>query len=177
MDEMRWQDQQSAEQWDAWLKFARTLSKAKKVNTSLGAEDYASQSIEILLQQEKKPVNVEGWLALTIKRQYIHRFRKIQARGGASTRELSDEDWEKEMISHAVGSPSLLVRVKESVSEVLDQLNLKEKEILILAAAGYDNHDIAMHLGYKNNKIVATRLGQIEQKVKTALNLNDLNPN
>jgi hypothetical protein len=108
MDESRWQDQQSAEQWDIWLKFARTLSKAKKVNTSLGAEDYAAQAIEILLQQEKKPVNVEGWLALTIKRQYIHRFRKIQARGGASMRELSDEDWEKEMISHAVGSPSLL---------------------------------------------------------------------
>jgi FixJ family two-component response regulator len=62
------------------------------------------------------------------------------------------------------------------VNELLDKLNLKEKEILILAAAGYDNHDIAMHLGYKNNKIVATRLGQIEQKVKTALNLSDLNP-
>ena len=177
MDEIRWQDQQSAEQWDAWLKFARTLSKAKKVNPSLGAEDYAAQAIEILLQQVQKPVNVEGWLALTIKRQYIHRFRKIQSRGGASMRELSDEDWEREMIVHAVGSPSLLVRVNESVSEVLDQLNLREKEILILAAAGYDNHAIAMHLGYKNNKIVATRIKQIEQKVKKALNLNDLNPN
>ena len=92
-------------------------------------------------------------------------------------RELSDEDWEREMISRAAGSPSVLVRVKESVGELLDVLNLKEKEILILSAAGYDNHDIAMHLGYKNNKIVATRLGQIEQKVKTALNIEDLNPN
>ena len=80
------------------------------------------------------------------------------------------------MIAHAVGSPSLRIRVNESVNELLDKLNLKEKEILILSAAGYDNHDIAMHLGYKNNKIVATRLGQIEQKVKTALNLSDLNP-
>ncbi|MFM7985811.1 MAG: hypothetical protein ACKPKO_41500, partial [Candidatus Fonsibacter sp.] len=79
-------------------------------------------------------------------------------------------------ITRAVGSPSVLVRVKESVSEVLDVLNLKEKEILILAAAGYDNHEIAMHLDYKNNKIVATRLKQIEQKVKKALNLEDLNP-
>ena len=177
MTRSRWQDEVSQEQWDAWLKFARSLSKAKKVNTSLGPEDYAAQAIEILLQQEKKPANVEGWLALTIKRQYIHRFRKIQARGGGSMRELSDEDWEREMISRAVGSPSLLVRVNESVGELLDKLNLKEKEILILSAAGYDNHDIAMHLGYKNNKIVATRLGQIEQKVKTALNIEDLNPN
>ncbi len=177
MSAANWQDEVTPEQWKAWMKFAQSLSKAKKINTSLGAEDYAAQAIENLIEQEKRPANVEGWLALTIKRQYIHRFRKIQARGGASMRELSDEDWEKEMISHAVGSPSLLWRVKESVSEVLDQLNLKEKEILILAAAGYDNHAIAMHLGYKNNKIVATRLGQIQQKVKTALNLNELNPN
>jgi len=177
MTQSRWQDEVSEEQWDAWLKFARSLSKAKKVNTSLGPEDYAAQAIEILLEQEKKPANVEGWLALTIKRQYIHRFRKIQARGGASMRELSDEDWEQEMITRAVGSPSFRIRVDESVSELLDKLNLKEKEILILSAAGYDNHDIAMHLGYKNNKIVATRLGQIEQKVKTALNIRDLNPN
>ena len=177
MTQNSWQDEVTPEQWKAWLKFAQSLSKSKKINTSLGAEDYAAQAIENLIEQDKKPANVEGGLALTIKRQYIHRFRKIQARGGASMRELSDEDWEREMIVHAVGSPSLLVRVIESVSEVLDQLNLKEKEILILAAAGYDNHDIAMHLGYKNNKIVATRLGQIQQKVKTALNLNELNPN
>ena len=129
MSSIRWQDDVTEEQWNTWFKFARTLSKAKKVNTSLGAEDYAAQAIEILLQQEKRPANVEGWLALTIKRQYIHRFRKIQARGGASMRELSDEDWEKEMISYAVGSPSLLWRVRESVNEVLDQLNLKGSQI------------------------------------------------
>ena len=176
MTQIRWQDEVPQEQWEVWLKFARGLSKAKKVNTSLGPEDYAAQAIEKLLEQASKPSNVEAWLALTIKRQYIDRFRKIQARGGASMRELSDEAWEREMLSHAAGSPSVLVRARESVGEILDTLNLKEKEILILSAAGYDNHDIAMHLGYKNNKIVATRLGQIEQKVKTALNLSDLNP-
>ena len=173
----RWQDEVPQEQWEVWLKYARGLSKARRVNTSLGADDYAAQAIEILLEQEKNPANVEGWLALTIKRQYIHRFRKIQARGGASMRELSDEDWEQEMIAHAVGSPSLRIRVNESVGEILDKLNLREKEILILSAAGYDNHAIALHLGYRTNKIVATRLGQIEQKVKTALNIRDLNPN
>jgi DNA-directed RNA polymerase specialized sigma24 family protein len=177
MTQNRWQDEVTEEQWDTWLKFARSLSKSKKVNTSLGADDYAAQAIEKLLEQESKPTNVEAWLAITIKRQYIDRFRKIQARGGASMRELSDEDWEQEMIAHAVGSPSLRIRVNESVGEILDKLNLKEKEILILSAAGYDNHDIAMHLGYRTNKIVATRLGQIEQKVKNALNMRDLNPN
>ena len=73
-----------------------------------------------------------------------------------------------------MGSPSALVRIKESVDEVLDLLNLKEKEILILAAAGFDNHAIADQLDYKNNKIVATRIKQIEQKVKNALDINDL---
>ena len=177
MSTTRWQDEVSKEQWQDWIKFARSKSQARKVNTSLGAEDYAAQAIEILLEQDKRPANVEGWLALTIKRSYIHRFRKIQARGGPSNRDLTDQEWEKEMLTHAVGSPSLLVRVKESVSEVLDVLNLKEKEILILAAAGYDNHEIAMHLDYKSNKIVATRLKQIEQKVKKALDLEGLNPN
>ena len=177
MSAANWQDEVTSEQWKAWMKFAQSLSKAKKINTSLGAEDYAAQAIENLIEQEKRPANVEGWIALTIKRSYIHRFRKIEARGGHSTRDLTDKQWDEEMISFAAGSPSALVRVKESVDEVLDVLNSKEKEILILAAAGYDNHAIAMHLEYKNNKIVATRLKQIEQKVKTALNLNDLNPN
>ncbi len=173
MSTNRWQDEVTPEQWQAWLKFAQTLSKAKKVNTSLGAEDYAAQAIENLIEQEKRPANVEGWIALTIKRSYIHRLRKIEARGGASNRNLSDHEWEKEMISFAAGSPSVMVRVQESVDEVLDVLNLKEKEILILAAAGYDNHAIAFHLDYKNNKIVATRLKQIEQKVKKALDINN----
>ena len=52
---------------------------------------------------------------------------------------------------------------------MLSVLNQKEKEILILSAAGYDNHEIAMYLNYRNNKIVATRLGQIAEKVTKAL--------
>lgn len=163
---MTWQDEVSAREWDEWQKLARKLSKSKKQATSLGAEDYAAQAIEKLLQQEKRPANIEGWLALTINRQYIDRFKKIQARGGASNRELTDEQWEKEMVSHALGSPSALVMVKESVGEVLSVLNEKEKELLILSAAGFDNHQIAIYANYKNNKIVATRLAQIADKVR-----------
>jgi DNA-directed RNA polymerase specialized sigma24 family protein len=163
---MTWQDEVSAREWDEWQKLARKLSKSKKQATSLGPEDYASQAIEKLLLQPNRPANIEGWLALTIKRQYIDRFKKIQARGGASNRDLTDEQWELEMVTHAVGSPSGLVRIKESVDEVLSILSAKEKEILILSAAGYENDEIAMHLDYGSNKIVATRLGQITKKVK-----------
>ena len=34
-------------------------------------------------------------------------------------------------------------------------------------AAGFDNHQIANYANYKSNKIVATRIAQILQKVKT----------
>jgi DNA-directed RNA polymerase specialized sigma24 family protein len=166
---MTWQDDVSAREWDEWQKLARKLSKSKKQATSLGPEDYASQAIEKLLQQENRPANIEGWLALTINRQYIDRFKKIQARGGGSNRDLTDEQWEIEMVSHAVRSPSLMIQRREQVEEVLAVLNQKEKEILILSAAGYDNHDIAMYLNYRTNKIVATRLSQIAETVNKAL--------
>jgi DNA-directed RNA polymerase specialized sigma24 family protein len=166
---MAWTDDVSPEQWQEWMALAKKLSGAKKQATSLGYEDYAAQAIEKLIEQPSRPTNIEGWLALTIKRQYIDRFRKIQARGGASNRELSDEEWEEEMVVFAVGSPSALVQRQESVKEVLALLTDKEREILIMAAAGYDNHDIAMYLNYRTNKIVATRLQQIREKVRNAL--------
>ena len=62
-----------------------------------------------------------------------------------------------------------MIQRRDQVEEVLSVLNQKEKEILILSAAGYDNHEIAMYLNYRNNKIVATRLGQIAEKVTKAL--------
>jgi DNA-directed RNA polymerase specialized sigma24 family protein len=166
---MTWQSEVTPAEWDEWQTLARKLSKSKKQATSLGPEDYASQAIEKLLQQENRPANIEGWLALTINRQYIDRFKKIQARGGGSNRDLTDEQWEMEMVSHAVRSPSLMIQRRDQVEEVLSVLNQKEKEILILSVAGYDNHEIAMHLNYRTNKIVATRLGQIAEKVREKL--------
>ena len=166
---MNWQSDVTPQEWQEWMKLARKLSRAKKVFTSLGTDDYAAQAIEKLVMQENRPANIDGWLALTIKRQYIDRFKKIQARGSASIRDLSDEQWEYEMVCHAIGSPSGLYRNKESVNEVLAILTEREREILIMSAAGYDNHQIAMHLGFRTNKIVATRLGQISQKVKDQL--------
>ena len=73
------------------------------------------------------------------------------------------------MVIFAVGSPSALVQRQESVKEVLALLSDKEREILIMAAAGYDNHEIANYLNYRTNKIVATRIQQIREKVHNAL--------
>jgi len=165
----RWQDDISTEQWEQWQEFARKSSKQKQIPTTLGAEDYAASAIEKLFAQPKKPENVEAWLRKAINNQYIDRFRKIQVRGGASMRELTDEQWEEEMVSLAVGSPSAMVYLRESVAEVLEVLNEKEREILILSAAGFDNHQIANYLSYKSNKIVATRLAQIVDKVQKSV--------
>lgn len=164
---MNWQDDVTPAQWDEWQAIARKAAKSQRVFTTLGAEDYAAAAIEKLLMQSQRPANVEAWLRTTIKNQYIDRFRKIQARGGVTIRELSDERWEEEMVSRAVGSPSVLVVARAHVSEILDVLKVKEKEILIMHAAGFDNHQIANYLNYGSNKIVATRLAQIAQKVKT----------
>ena len=164
---MTWQSDVAPEQWAEWQELARKASKSKKLHTTLGAEDYAASAIEKLLEQKERPANVEAWLRKTINNQYIDRFRKIEARGGVSHREWSDERWEEEMISHAFGSPSVMVAIKDHVNQVLKVLNEKEKELLILAAAGFDNHQIAIYANYKNNKIVATRLAQIAEKVKT----------
>jgi len=171
---MTWQSEVSPTQWSEWQEIARKASKAKKMPTSLGPEDYAASAIEKLLEQSEKPANVEAWLRKTINNQYIDRFRKIEARGGGSNRHLSDEEWELEMISHAVRSPSLMIQRRDQVEEILAVLNQKEKEILILSAAGYDNHDIAMHLNYRTNKIVATRLAQITKRVKEKLTHIDI---
>lgn len=163
---MTWQASVTPEQWAEWQELARKASKSKKMHTSLGPEDYAASAIERLLEQEERPENVEAWLRKTINNQYIDRFRKIEARGGVSHREWSDERWEEEMISHAFGSPSVMVAIKDQVDQVLKVLNEKEKELLILAAAGFDNHQIAIYANYKNNKIVATRLAQIKVKIQ-----------
>ena len=164
---MSWQDDVTPEQWAQWQDAARKAANAKRVFTTLGAEDYAAQAIEKLLEQREQPANVEAWLRLTIKNQYIDRFRKIEARGGVTQREWSNERWEEEMITRAIGSPSAFVVARTHVEEILGTLKEKEKELLILHAAGFDNHQIANYLNYASNKIVATRLAQILQKVKT----------
>ena len=163
---MAWQDEVTAEQWAQWQEVARKAANAKRVFTTLGAEDYAAQAIEKLLEQEEQPANVEAWIRLTIKNQYIDRFRKIEARGGVTQREWSNERWEEEMITKAIGSPSAFIVARAFVEEILGSLKDKEKELLIMFAAGFDNHQIADYGGYASNKVVATRIAQVIKKVQ-----------
>lgn len=70
---MTWQDEVSPIQWAEWQDIARKASKSKKINVSLGAEDYAATAIEKLFEQKERPANVEAWLRKTINNQYIDR--------------------------------------------------------------------------------------------------------
>ena len=171
---MTWQSEITRQEWQEWIDIARGLSKGRRVNTSLGSDDYAAQAIEKLLHQENRPANIKAWLAQTIKNQYIDRFRKRVHNGQTRIKDIDDDQWEFEMARYAAESPSLQFRTKESVDEVLSVLTIKEKEILIMSVAGFGNHEIADQLGYRTNKIVATRLAQIVEKVKSKIQSSNL---
>lgn len=163
----KWQDEVTPQEWAAWMKFASKISGARGAITSLGPAEYASQAIEKLLLQEKRPTNIESWLTTTIKNLYIDRFRHMNAFGGIHKANLDDEQWEYEMVKFAVKSPSLMIVQRDQIKRVLALLTVKDCELLIMAAAEYDNHAIAEQLGYASNKVVATRLRQISKKVQT----------
>ena len=163
---MRWQDEVSEEQWGEWSALAERISRARRISPTLGADDFAATAIEKLWIQAERPKNIEGWLALTITRQYIDRGRQLRVRGGRDERIFEEADWDREMISHAIGGPLSQLELQESVSRVLEVLEDREKEILLLSAAGFDNHRIALDLGFASGRIVATRLGQIKKKVQ-----------
>lgn len=161
----KWQDGVTDQEWDEWMKLACKLSGKRGRNITSGSSEYASQAIEKLLKQEKRPANIEGWLALTIKNLYIDRFRRLNAHGGIHKADLDDEQWEYEMVRFAIRSPSLLISQRDQIKRIMAMLTEKECEILIMAAADYDNHAIAEQLGYASNKVVATRIRQISEKV------------
>lgn len=162
-----WVHTVTKDEWDEWLRFARKVAaKNERLPTTLGGEDYAQQAIEKLLLQSERPDNVKGWLTRVINNSYIDRFRKVQARGGRTLKALDDDEWEFLVLDKAIGSPSARLVYQKHISELLDLLTTKEKEMLILSTAGFTNHEIAEKLDFKDGKTVATRLKQISKKVQ-----------
>jgi len=164
---MTWQSEVTPEEWKQLIKIAEDLSRSHRIKTSLGYEDYAATALKKLWSAKNRPENIEAWLALTITRQFIDRHRRIRARGGQEIHDLDDAEWDRRMFTQAMGSPSAILRLHESVEEVLAVLNDKEKEILIMDAAGYKTAEIAEQLGFGSGRIVATRLSQIKKKIRT----------
>ena len=174
---MRWQDEVSDEQWRNWMHLAEGYSRRKLIATSLGPEDFAARAMEKLLKQENRPVNVEAWLRMVISNQYIDWLRRDDVRDGGAIHPETEAHWEREMLTQAVGSPSVLVYLRESAAEVLEVLTADEQEILLLETRGFDNHQIARQMGLKSNKIAATRLGQIKKKIRERVDLSGTSQN
>jgi len=162
-----WVEVATEEEWQTWMKIARSASKKRQANSSLGPEDYAAEAIKRLLVQPVRPENVEAWLRTVIRNIYIDRARKISRQNFGHVKDIYHEEIEREMMSLAVGPSSRAIQIDE-VQRLLNTLTSKEQHLLILSASGMDNHEIAHELGYATNKIVATRIGQITTKLRKA---------
>ena len=82
-------------------------------------------------------------------------------------KDIYNEEVEREMLSLVMGPSTRAIQL-DTVRRILNSLSRKEQQLLILSAAGLDNHEIAVELGYASNRIVATRIGQVITKIRTA---------
>lgn len=154
------------------LKFALQVANKyaqKWTHTSLGFEDYAATAIEKLLAQEEKPENIEAWVKLVIKNMMIDRNKKIKARK-PSLRDLSPEEIQAIAVGRHQRSMSSLIANQDLVANILDDLQEKEQQLLILDAAGFSTKEIAEELGYASARVVATRIEQVRKKVRNSIN-------
>lgn len=170
-----WTDFVTQEEWTTWDKIARGHSVSRQKNSSLGPEEYASRAIEKLLLEETRPVNVEAWIRLVINRQYIDRRLKMERPGRKLLYGLTDEELEQEVILQFSGvGLSTAHAQRYEVERVMSVLGQDEYELIMLHIQGYDNHEISEAIGYKNNKIAATRIAQIKKKIVAAAGTNPL---
>ncbi len=171
----KWTDSVTEAEWAEWNKIARRAAISRQRYPSLGPEDYASNAIEKLLREDSRPVNVEAWIRLVINRLYIDRNRRIARRGGAPLYGATDEDLEKEVLLRISGVGHGTAHLqREEVERVMSVLGQDEYELIMLHVQGYDNHEIAAIVGYKTNKIAATRIAQIKKKIIAAIGENPL---
>ena len=164
---MMWTDSVTEAEWTEWTKIARRASNQRQAYPSLGAEDYAAAAIEKLIQQQVRPDNVEAWIRTVLRHMYIDRARKIVRHEFGNVADIDNEHVERELITFAMGPSTRAIQL-DTVRRILNSLSRKEQQLLILSAAGLDNHEIAVELGYASNRIVATRIGQVITKIRTA---------
>ena len=161
----KWVEEVTPSEWQKWMDITRRVANQRQMNTSLGSDAYASEAIEKLLKQEERPANVEAWLRTVIRNLFIDRSRRNATRKFDYFKDVDNEEVEREMISLAIGPSSRAIQLDE-VRRILNTLSVREQELLVLSAAGIDNHDIADELGYATNKTVATRIKQIQENIR-----------
>ena len=136
--------------------------------TSLGYEDYAASAVEKLLEQEEEPPNLEAWLRLVVTNMMYDRNRKIKARK-PSLRGLEPDQLDAMLVGRRKTSISTQVANQHLLADLLEDLSEKDQRLLILDAAGMKSKEIAEELGFANAKVVATRIQQVRNKLRKAL--------
>ena len=170
-----WVDDVTKEEWQIWMKIARGASAKRQRNSSLGPEDYAASAIEKLVLRKTRPVNVEAWLRLVINRSYIDRNRRIERRSARQLHGVSEEELEQEVLRQFSGIGLGTAHLQRGeVERVMAILGHEEYALIIMHVQGYDNHEIAHAVGYKTNKIAATRIAQVKKKIIAAIGENPL---
>lgn len=165
-----WVHDLSKTEWSEIIRMAGEAAKYIDSDTSLGYEAYASEAISRLLLEPERPKNIKAWLKKVILNILIDRARKAKNRGDKHEPELSEEEIERRMFERSL-EPSMASQLHafSEARKVLNELNAKEQQLLSLLAVGCENHEIADVMGFANGRVVATRLGQIRNKVKNLI--------
>ncbi len=163
----------SDQEWKDAYEFAQLKAKFFGAKNEL-VEDMAATAMEKLVKQDPKPDNIEAWLTTVVKHQMIDLGKKVKNRGGTS---IKYEDMNllvsevSALIQRSHGSVIVNEMAnQEKVKKILEDLEPRDQELLMLHFAGKESKEIALEMGYASAKVVATRIGQLIKK------LQELNP-
>ena len=82
---------------------------------------------------------------------------------------MSPEEIQAIAIGRNDPSMTSLVGNQDVVAKLLEKLDPKYQQLLILDAAGYPTREIAEELGYKNARVVATLIKKLRNELKEQL--------
>lgn len=161
---MKLSDQEFKRLWIITIGYAMRFG-----HTSLGLEDYVSSAFEKLLKMDEEKVpNPEAWLKLVITNMMINRAKKLKHRP-PTMRGLEAEEIEAIGLGTDQRSFTSQIADADLVAQILDGLGEKQRQMLILDAAGFSTAEIADELGYANARTVATRIKQVREEIKKSL--------
>lgn len=163
----------SDQEWKDAYEFAQLKAKFFGAKNEL-VEDMAATAMEKLVKQDPKPDNIEAWLTTVVRNQMIDLGKKVKNHGGSS---IKYEDMNmlvsevSALIQRSHGSVIVNEMAnQEKVKKILEDLEPRDQELLMMHFAGKESKEIAQEMGYASAKVVATRIGQLIKK------LQELNP-
>ena len=159
----------SDQEWKHAYEFAQLKAKFFGAKNEL-VEDMAATAMEKLVKQEPKPDNIEAWLTTVVRNQMIDLGKKVKNRGGSS---IKYEDMNmlvtevSALIQRSHGSVIVNeIANQEKVKKILEDLEPRDQELLMMHFAGKESKEIAQEMEYASAKVVATRIAQLIKKLQ-----------